>query len=184
MERVSGKFIPFYDVWSAFREPGQVVPLWQNVRPMMFGDLLAHVTMVKKYGPRDYRYRLLGSEVNLKMGDDPVGEDFFKYLPTHLHDYAYKWLDKIVAQPCAAWHEMSLEFANNKSRRYESLNLPIMGSDGQIDTFLYYNKGWQPQPGENLGPLLSSGAEFFTIEPVDVGAGIPDTAPPLKAAKL
>lgn len=184
MKPLSGKFIPFFDVWAAFRAPGEVVPLWKNVRPMKFGDLLANVTMVKKYGPRDYRYRLLGSEVNLKMGDDPVGEDFFKYLPKHLHDYANTWLDNIIAQPCAAWHEMSLEFARDSSHRYESLNLPIRGEDGTIDTFLYYNKGWQPRPGENLGPLVSSGAQFFTIVPVDIGAGIPDAVPQLKSAHL
>jgi hypothetical protein len=183
MTAADDKFKTFTNIWAAFRKPGQLVPSWKNVKPMQFGELLSDVTMVKKYGPRDYRYHLLGSVVNLKMGADPVGEPFLKFVPGHLHDYAYEWLETVASTPCAAWHEMSLEFERGV-RRYEALNLPIVGNDGLIDTFLYYNKGWRPEPGENLGRMISSGAQLFNIQPVDIGAGLPDSLPMRHASGL
>lgn len=177
MKSLESRFARFFTVWQSFRLPGQVVPTWKNVKPMQFGNLLPDVMLVKKHGPRDYRYWLLGSAVNIKMGADPVGENFLKYTPLEWHDHIYAWLELVASQPCAAQHEMSLEFEHDDSRSYKGLNLPSEGDTGEIDTFLFYNESWQPLPGENPGKLVSSGKRFFHVEAIDIGAGLPRELP-------
>jgi len=172
-----GRFKKFFDVWSSFRQPGQVLPTWANVKPMAFGGLLPDVVLVKRHGAKDFRFRLMGSEVNERLGSDPVGEQAFRLLDARHHEAIYTWFDAIVAQPCGAMHEMSVEFEKASPKRAKALNLPIRGNEGEVDTFMYLYSFWQPEPGENPGRVLSAGRTYFKLQAIDIGAGVPDNLP-------
>ncbi|WP_286830053.1 MULTISPECIES: PAS domain-containing protein [Kordiimonas] len=176
--RLEGRFKDFFDIWASFRREGQHVPDWEQVRPMAFGNLLPDVTLAQKHGPNDYRYRLLGSGINERMGQDPVGVDILSFLASDHRRYADAWLELAAAHPCALLHEASVEYQKVHHKSYQALNLPIRGGSGEIDTFIYYNLMQAPKLGEDTGELISVGKKAFVIKPVDIGAGVPDAPKP------
>ncbi len=171
------RFKKFFDVWSSFRQPGQVLPNWADVKPMTFGSLLPDVVLVKRHGPKDFRFRLMGSEVNERLGSDPVGKHALRLLDERHHEAIYQWFEAVIAQPCGAMHEMSVDFEKGSPKRAKALNLPIRGKDGEVDTFMYLYSFWRPEPGDDQGRVLSAGRDYFKLQAIDVGAGVPENLP-------
>ena len=114
---------------------------------------------------------------NERLGGDPVGKQALRLLDERHHEAIYQWFDAIIAQPCGAMHEMSVEFEKAGPKRAKALNLPIRGKEGDVDTFIYLYSFWRPDSGEDQGQVLSAGRTYFKLQAIDVGAGVPENLP-------
>ena len=168
------RFERFNDIWSSFLRPGTIVPRKSDIRPMAFGEMLADVSLVQCHAPGDYRFRLLGSGINQRMGSDPVGENVLSLMHPRTHDYIIAWFELSMAQPNATISEADILFERDGSHIVKSLALPLADDEGKVTSFIFMNDTWKPSVHDDFGAFQSLGSRLFVITPVDIGAGVPD----------
>ncbi|MCJ9428289.1 PAS domain-containing protein [Kordiimonas marina] len=169
-----GHFSKFFNIWASFRRDGETVPLWPSVKPMAFGDLLTDVMLVRKNEDGEYRFRLLGSAINQRMGSDPVGQSILSLMHPRVHEYILRWFDLVITQPCGAISDADILFERPSNIRVKSICLPIADASGKIDTFMYWNDIQGLAGYGNFGAFRMLGAKYFMVEAVDIGAGVPE----------
>lgn len=166
-------FSAVYDVWDKLRKPGELVPTRDRFNPMALSEALPEVVLVERVARGRYEYRLLGTAINERLGDNPVGVNMLDYFAPKVRAFVTDWFEAIAFHPCGAATRADMEFENDPDRFVHAFGLPLLGKGGEGQFYLYCHDAWRPQPGDNLGHIVSVGGSYIETEAVDIGAGRP-----------
>lgn len=167
----------FFDVWSTFRAPGALVPQRSALDPMKFGNLLESVALSQRHGPGDFRYSVLGTAVNVRMGMNPVGVSISHLLHDRVTAFAGATFETAINSPCGLYTQASVEFEERRDLSIRTVCFPFTGGDGKDDFLLFFHHAWDPSLGNENGKLLSVGEQSYSTDPVDIGGGVPADFP-------
>lgn len=170
-DMLEGNFRPFFDAWASFRSPGEVLPRWPDFRPAPFGSLLLDISLVQRRKVGEYIYCLLGSSLDDRLGFDSTGINQLDLLAPRVRGFVTDWFETIMAVPCGAFSEFSIELSNDRTMSLTSLSLPLFDTNGEPNWFLYYHDAGIARADMEFGSLQSFGERYVKMNAVDLGAG-------------
>lgn len=148
------------------------VPDRADFDPMAIPRILPVVSLLERTGPDDWRFRLVGTEIERRWGRRITGSDFAAIVSPQAAAVMRRELRNIVEWPCGSWCRRAVALQSGRRASIETLRLPLRAPDGQVTLVLSCSGELSP------GPLTANdpGQEIHTIVEqrfLDIGAGCP-----------
>lgn len=167
-------FRAVYKVWDDLRSEGQIMPTRDGFNPMSLGPVLPNIVLVERMGRGHYEYRVMGTAVSARQQENPVGFNMLEYFVPHVRDFLANWFEAMTFHGCGTITSMDLIYHGESGRGAQVLGLPMRGKRGEGNYYLFGNYAWGEKHADELGGLISAGANHLECIGVDVGNGLPD----------
>ncbi|WP_262692151.1 PAS domain-containing protein [Kordiimonas aestuarii] len=167
-------FRTVYEVWDSLRVDGELVPTRDKFNPMALGAALPNVVLVERVDRARYEYRVMGTAVAARQQENPVGFNMLEYFVPEVREFLAGWFEAMSFYGCGTLTSMDLVYNNDPKRAAQALGLPLLGRGGLGHYYLFGNYAWGDGPADDLGGLVSAGANDLGCIGVDIGAGLPN----------
>lgn len=162
------------ELWTAWsRLPTRdFVPARGDFDPMAIVRILPIVSLLERTGPDRWRFRLVGTEIERRWGRKITGSDFTDIVSPQAAEVMRGELGCIVEWPCGSCCQRRVELQSGRLAAFETLRLPLRGTNGQITLVLSCSGELHNSVLEALDPRR----EIHTIteqQYIDIGAGRP-----------
>ena len=173
VERLGPVAAELLTCWS--RLPARdCVPDRKNFDPMAIARILPVISVIERAGDDEWRYRLVGTEIERRWGRPIAGHDCLEIVSPAAGRIMCREFRGIVEQPCGSWSRRRLELVSGRVASIESLRLPLRGNDGAISQILSCSGELRSPDLAGLDApreiVMITEQEFF-----DIGAGCPAT---------
>lgn len=169
-------FRAVFEVWDSLRSDGQIIPTRDGFNPMSLGPALPNIVLVQRVGRGHYEYRVMGTAVSARQQENPVGFNMLEYFVPDVREFLSDWFEAMSSHGCGTLTTMDLVYNNEAGRGAQVLGLPLLGKGGEGDYYLFGNYAWGEKHPDELGGLISAGANHLECVGVDIGAGVPKLA--------
>lgn len=169
-------FRTVYEVWDSLRTDGQLVPTRDRFNPMSLGAALPNVVLVARVARGCYEYRVMGTAVAARQQENPIGFNMLEYFVPEVREFLSDWFEAMTFHACGTITTMDLVYNNDPERGARALGLPMLGKGGEGHYFLFGNHAWGEHHPDDLGGLVSAGANHLDCFGIDIGAGLPSLA--------
>ncbi|WP_417459667.1 PAS domain-containing protein [Kordiimonas sp.] len=167
-------FRTVYAVWDELRDDGQVMPTRDGFNPMALGAMLPNIVLVERVDRAHYEYRVMGTAVSARQQENPVGFNMLEYFVPEVREFLADWFEAMTFYGCGTITSMDLVYNNEADRGAQVLGLPLRGKGGEGHYYLFGNHAWGEKHPDELGGLISAGANHLECIGVDIGKGLPD----------
>lgn len=160
------------DAWVKLPRDGGVVPRRDRFDPMTITRILPVVSVIGREGEDQWRFRLVGTEIERRWNRKITGSDCFHGVSLPAAAVMRRELKSIVEWPCGSWSRRRIELLSGRAAAIETLRLPLRAKDGEITQILSCSG---ELPGR-VSAIADPTREIITIveqEYVDIGAGRP-----------
>lgn len=170
-ERLGPVARELFTAWS--RLPARdFVPDRKDFDPMAIGPILPVVSIVERIGPDDWRFRLIGTEIERRWGRVITGSNITEIVSPQAVAVMRRELRQIVEWPCGSWSVRLAALHSGRRARIETLRLPLRAGDGHVSLIL----GCSGEIATRDSAPPDASREIHTIAEqryVDIGAGCP-----------
>lgn len=166
-------FKAVYEVWDSLRTGDELVPTRDKFNPMALGAALPNVVLVERVSRARYEYRVMGTAVSARQQENPIGFNMLEYFVPEVREFLSNWFEAMTFQPCGTITSMDLIYNNDPKRGAQALGLPMLGKGGMHDYYLFGNYAWGEHHPDDLGGLVSAGANKLSCVGIDIGARLP-----------
>lgn len=163
----------FAERWLSFRTVGHL-PRWSDFSPSEVGRLLPHVTVLEWDGPDRLLYKFAGQGMVDRIGIDLTGTDFFEWVTPEAKGFVQSQGSKIFDHPSGVLTIMEETYNSGTSRLTENVVLPVTplaAGRNLIVTHSVQIDGPDYAVEQDEGRTWM---RFSALEPIDLGAGLPD----------
>ena len=159
--------------WS--RLPAQrCVPDRKSFDPMAITRILPVVSVIERAGIDEWRFRLVGTEIERRWGRNLAGRDVLDVVSPAAAKIMHREFREIVEQPCGSRSRRRVELVSGRLAAIETLRLPLRANDGSSSLILSCSGELAGLASVGVDPLreiiMITEQEFF-----DIGAGCPAT---------
>jgi hypothetical protein len=157
--------------WSRLPARG-FVPDRSDFDPMAVAHILPVVSIIERIGPDDWRFRLVGTEIERRWGRGITGSNITDIVSPPAVAVMRRELREIVERPCGSWSERLVALRSERRAVLETLRLPLRAGDGRVSLVLSCSGELAPR----VSPRPDAAREIHTIARqryVDIGAGCP-----------
>lgn len=153
-----------------------LVPAKQHLRPELIPRTLPHIFMYEYHSPDNIQFRVAGALLREVHGRELTGTSYMDMMSEPARSRASKRLFGMVDQPCGLHVINRATFASGSTGDFRSYGLPLLDRNGQVRFSIHITE----YIGEDQLPYNRVFTDMAAIhaEYVDIGAGIPDFAPP------
>ena len=124
------------DAWVALPRGGGIVPDRDGFDPMAIAHILPVSSLIGREGEDQWRYRVVGTEIERRWGRVITGTDCFESVSPSAAAVMRKELKSIVEWPCGSWSRRRIELVSGRVAVIETLRLPLRAKDGEITQIL------------------------------------------------
>jgi hypothetical protein len=150
------------------------VPDRKSFDPMAIARILPVISLIERVGTHEWRFRLVGTEIERRWGRTITGHDCLEILSPEAARIMRCELKAIVEQPCGSRSRRCVELVSNRLATIETLRLPLRAGDGTVSLILSCSGELAGMTAAGADPLreiiMITEQEFF-----DIGAGCPAT---------
>jgi hypothetical protein len=148
------------------------VPDRESFDPMAITHILPVISLIEREGVDEWRFRLVGTEIERQWGRTFTGRNCFEELSPEAVAVMRRELRCIVEWPCGSWSRRRVERLSGRMITLETLRLPLRAKCGAVRQILSCNS----ELGGNSLPAADLTREIVRIddqEYFDIGAGCP-----------
>lgn len=145
--------------------------------PCDIAGILPVISLIERIGPREWRVRLAGTELERRWGRNLSGLSYSEVLSPQAVDMTHREFDAICSQPCGSWSRRRLDLRSGRRLQTETLRLPLRGKSGETDLILSCSS----EVGDGDLRDFDERHEIVTVfeqEFFDIGAGVPEIQMP------
>ena len=159
------------EAWSALPRR-DFVPDRKSFDPMSIARILPVIDLLERAGEDGWRFRLSGTELELRWGRTLTGADYFSIVSAGAAPVIRRELAAVVGQPCASWSIRCVEYDSGRRVGMEALRLPLRARDGSVSLILSCSgepPGRRPRELDRPVRILRVTRQRF----IDIGGGLP-----------
>lgn len=153
--------------------PRGAIPAKNGLDVAAFAAVLPHVVLcaVTLGGP--CAYRLAGQIMQERVGFNPVGRDYYEFVPPGRRDAARAAMETAITVPCGFRALVEQSYSRGLTRRVEALGLPLSSTEARVDGFLIFADSMLGGPDPLADPGRTwLGADLIRRDWIDLGFGI------------
>jgi hypothetical protein len=173
VERLGPIATELFTCWSRLPARG-CVPERKIFDPMAIARILPVVSVLERIGADEWRFRLVGTEIERRWGRTITGRDCLEIVSPEAARIMRREFQEIVEQPCGSWSQRRVELVSGRVTAIETLRLPLRANDGAISLILGCSGELAGTTPAGVDPpreiIMITDQEFF-----DIGAGCPAT---------
>ncbi len=99
---------------------------------------IPHLVLCAITRPDRCIYRLAGEEVKSRIGRNPVGLNYYDFVPAERRGHAARALDMVITVPCAFRAELEQRYDSGLVRLSEAVAFPLKSVEAGIDGFILF----------------------------------------------
>ena len=115
---------------------GGEIPTFKMLDIGLFAKALEHLLLCSIVKPDRCTYRIVGEMLRRRLGFNPVGQNYFDYVPEERLEYARGSIFMVIDQPCGFRAEVEQTYSDGRSILIESVAFPVRstrkGEDGMV----------------------------------------------------
>ena len=160
------------NAWSALPKR-DLVPDRRSFDPMAIARILPVVSLLERKGEDEWRFRLVGSELDRRWGRSLTGVRYRDIASPEAAAVVCREFAAVVEYPCASWSIRCVEYDSGRRAGIEALRLPLRGRDGRLGLILSCSGDPGARPvhdADRPRTLLRVVRQRF----IDIGAGVPE----------
>jgi hypothetical protein len=134
---------------------------------------IPHLVLCAITRPDRCIYRVAGEEVKGRMGRNPVGLNYYDFVPAERRGHAARALDMVISVPCGFRAELEHRYDSGLVRQAEAVAFPLTSDQPGVDGFILFAESPleedQPRPLPHERLVTSNVARRDLI---DIGFGV------------
>jgi hypothetical protein len=150
----------------------ECVPYRESFDPMAVARILPVVTLLQQGDDGDWRFRLVGTEVDKRWGRSLTGIKCIEIAAPEMAAIIHREFGEVIRQPCGSWSVRRVEFHSGRCATIETLRLPFRAKDGSVSLILG-SSGELPAPTTDAPDRPSAIVTIVQQRFFDIGAGVP-----------
>jgi hypothetical protein len=150
----------------------QHVPYRESFDPMAVGRILPVITLLQRVDDDEWRFRLVGTEVDRRWGKPLTGLNCVEIVAPEIAAIIRREFGEVVRQPCGSWSVRSVQFDSGRCATIETLRLPLRAKDGSVSLILG-SSGELPDRTIHQLDRPNSIVTIVNQRFFDIGAGLP-----------
>lgn len=157
-------------------EGGGLVPAKGELDVTRLPRAVPHLVLAAITKPDKCIYRVVGEAVKSRMGVNPVGLNYYDFVPPERLAHARRAMHMVIDTPCGFRVELEQIYGNGLSRQVEGLALPLRSAQPGIDGFIVFGD-CQIGPSERIAEpgVVLFGASVVRRDLIDIGFGVDET---------
>lgn len=173
-----------WSAWNSLPKRGHV-PARGDFDPMAVPSILPVTALLETGGTegrgfktnslREWRVRLVGTEIDRRNGFSLFGQDYIDYVAPGARAFYVGIFGEVVNHPCGSWEIRRIARASGAIATVEVLRLPLRAADGRVRLMISTNEDvvlhHQADADSGLTVLLPQQHRL-----IDLGAGVPSRA--------
>ena len=159
------------NAWSALPKR-DLVPMRVDFEPRAIVPILPVVSLLERVGAGEWRFRLVGTELERRWDRVLTGSDYFALVGPEAAAVVRREFAAVLEQPCASWSIRCVEFESGRRVGMEALRLPLRARDGSLSLILSCSgevTGRRSRDPDRPRHIPRVTRQRF----IDIGAGVP-----------
>jgi hypothetical protein len=155
---------------------GGRVPEKRELDVTRFARAIPHIVLAAIVKPDKCLYRVVGEEVKARIGMNPVGRNYYDFVPPERRARAARAMHMVLDTPCGFRVELEQIYSNRLSRLVEGVALPLRSREPGVDGFIVFGDchiGPSQRVAEPGVVLL--GATIVRRDLIDIGFGVDES---------
>jgi len=164
---------PLCEFWDEVRGD-RLLPSTSDIDPSQIAYILKDIAILDVIDPMNILYRLAGTGIAERMGEDPTGNNLIEMTAPDTRATVSKILHLIVSHPVGAIASYENIYSTGKRSVVESLYLPLQKAEGQSDRIISVHSQEKTVTYEDEQTRSTVAAKILELKWIDLGAGMPD----------
>jgi hypothetical protein len=164
---------PLCVFWDEVRGD-RLLPNASDIDPSQIANILKDIAILDVIDSENIRYRLAGTGIAERMGEDPTGNNLIEMTAPEMRLTVSEILLLIVSQPVGAMATYENIYSTGKRALVESLYLPLQKTEGQSDRIVSVHSREKTVTYEAEQSQSTVAAKILELKWLDIGAGVPD----------
>ncbi len=166
---------PLSEFWEEARGD-RLLPNANEIDPAQIAYILKDVAILDVIDAMNIQYRLAGTAIAERMGQDPTGNNLIEMTAPETRATVSKILCTIVSHPVGALATYENIYNTGKRAVVESLYLPLQKGESQSDRIVSVHSREKTVTYEDTQPNSTVAAKILELKWIDIGADTPDAA--------
>eukprot|EP00439_Symbiodinium_sp_Y106_P087555 s1_g91.t1 len=164
---------PLSEFWEEARGD-RLLPNANEIDPAQIAYILKDVAILDVIDEMTIQYRLAGTAIAERMGEDPTGNNLIEMTAPETRATVSRILHLIVSQPVGAIATYENIYNTGKRAVVESLYLPLQKDEGRSDRIVSVHSREKTVTYEDEQPHSTVAAKILELKWIDIGAGTPE----------
>lgn len=164
---------PLCEFWDEVRGD-RLLPNTGDIDPSQIAYILKDIAILDVIDPTNILYRLAGTGIAERMGEDPTGNNLIEMTAPDTRAIVSKILHLIVSHPVGAIASYENVYNTGKRAVVESLYLPLQRTKDQSDRIVSVHSREKTVTYQDEQSHSTVAAKIRELKWIDLGAGIPD----------
>lgn len=164
---------PLCEFWDEVRGD-RLLPNANEIDPSQIAYILRDIAILDVIDELHIQYRLAGTGIAERMGEDPTGNNLIEMTAPAMRDTVSKILHLIVSHPVGALATYENVYNTGKRAVVESLYLPLQKTENQSDRIVSVHSREKTVTYEKEQDHSTVAAKIIELKWIDLGAGVPD----------
>jgi hypothetical protein len=164
---------PLCEFWDEVRGD-RLLPNTSDIDPSQIAYILKDIAILDVIDPMNILYRLAGTGIAERMGEDPTGNNLIEMTASDTRAMVSKILHLIVSHPVGAIATYENVYNTGKRAVVESLYLPLQKAEGQSDRIVSVHSREKTVTYQDEQAHSTVAAKILELKWIDLGAGTPD----------
>jgi hypothetical protein len=164
---------PLCEFWDEVRGD-RLLPDASDIDPAQIAYILKDIAILDVIDEMTIRYRLAGTAIAERMGDDPTGKNLIEMTAPDMRPLVSQVMQHIIAQPVGALATYENVYQSGKRAIVESLYLPLKKTAGLSERIVSVHSQEKTITYEEEQAQSTVAAKILKITWIDIGAGIPE----------
>ncbi len=164
---------PLCEFWDEVRGDN-LLPNASDIDPAQIAYILKDVAILDVVDAMTIHYRLAGTAIAERMGQDPTGNNLIEMTAPETREIVSKIMQLIITQPVAAIATYENIYNTGKRAIVESLYLPLEKEESKSDRIVSVHSQEKTVTYENEQPRTTVAAKILDLTWIDIGAGVPE----------
>lgn len=120
------------------RKGDGAIPAKNGVNLTGFATAMADMALTAVTKPDRCIYRLAGERLQRRMGINPIGRNYYDFVPEFRRDQAVRAMTMVVDVPCGFRAEIQQNYSDGSIRLVEAVGLPLTSDEPDVDGFILF----------------------------------------------
>lgn len=162
-----------FEFWDQARGP-RLLPNTTDIDPSQIAPILKDVAIFDVNGPMSIQYRLAGTGISARMGEDPTGKDLIQMTSPESRETIARAFNLIVSHPVAALGAVETIYNSGMRAMVLSFYLPMRKAEGHSDRILSVHSLEETLSYEGERDHVTVAEKLLYVNWIDIGAGCPE----------
>lgn len=117
---------------------GGAVPAKNDLDITPFVKAVPHLALCAITKPNQCLYRVAGERLKERMGFNPIGRNYYDFVPEERRAYAANAMHMVIDTPCAFRAEIRQSYSSGLSLVIEATGFPLLSNEPGIDGFIIF----------------------------------------------